>query len=142
MKNAIFVLVVLLVSTNCFADEHKENLFSTPQEVIHEYCDLWFEADYENMYSLLSRTVHRNLSFEDYEEMRILEETKIGLPKKCTIKDQLQNLGSKSLWSINITYENTIVGDITSNSWCEKRGKTWRISEGGLINGILKNPFF
>ena len=142
MKRVIFVLVVLLFCTNSFANDDKEELFSTPQEVIHEYCDLWSQGDYEKMYMLLSKTVTLNLSFAEYEKIRISEQTKIGLPRKCTIKNQLQNIGNKSLWVVNITYENTIVGDITSNNWCEKIDKSWRISEGGLTNGILKNPFF
>lgn len=139
MKKIILITILLLATAECFAIDRDKN--TTPQETIHQYCNSWFEADYENMYKLLSKSVSLEIDYINFEQMKVNEMVQIGLPNKCTILDKLTDNGNKSLWSVKISYENKVVGDIVSKNWCEKLGSSWKLSKGGLIGGVLRNPF-
>ena len=84
------------------------------------------------MYGALLESVRNSITFERFMKEYRAEQRILGLPIDSHIVDREQDLGYKSLWVIEITYENKKVDPLTVKVWCEKQGKVWRIAEGAL----------
>jgi len=84
------------------------------------------------MYGALLESVRSSIPFEHFMKEYRAEQRILGLPIHWRIVDREQDLGYKSLWMIEITYENKRIEPLTMQIWCEKQGRVWRIAEGAL----------
>lgn len=146
MIKVLFVCMTLLLHSICLASGSTETSTvinaESPQEIIHYYCDNWISGDYQMMFGSLSEPLQTDTEYEDFKSKKISDQEKVGLPEKCVIEDKLIDVGNKSLWSVRIKYSNNVVGEIVVKNWCVKSGKTWKLSEGGLVGGISRTPFY
>ncbi len=138
----LFCIFIEFVSIKTVYSIERDNSQNSCISTIHEYCSEWIKGDHKAMYSLLSSTKTNDMTFEEFKEIKEDEMRKIGAIKKCTITDKVNNTGNKALYSVKVILHNNMINQLNVKNWCEINKRKWLLTNGGLVDGITRTPFY
>ncbi|GMW03301.1 MAG: hypothetical protein AMXMBFR84_44350 [Candidatus Hydrogenedentota bacterium] len=105
---------------------------ASPQDLFEKYCALWSSGDFEAMHAMLANPEKQKYSISDWTQRLQKNADRYSLPKKWEIIGPKEELGSRSLWTIRVTYTNDRIDPVEKTTWAVKQGDGWYVGAGGL----------
>jgi hypothetical protein len=128
----IAIVAFLPSCAQCVGSGPPKKATTSPESIISYFCERWADGDFLAMYETLSFSRRKHVSVEKWEEMLARDATIMGLPTEYSLDGPEQDLGSRALWKVDITFSNNRVGTLNKRSWVLQGVGGWRVDDGGL----------